>query len=223
MPALPLSSADGPGDSAGESDEVVVEGSGGLSEVDDDDSLLSDSDVGASEASAAEELVSSEEAPPLSGEADASDGEVELEGLDSEPLGEPDGDFPDEPPDSEVGASEGVASDLPDGAGDDLGGDPFAGGDDEGALSDLPGVDEEAGDFDGDDDEEPLEPDDDFGEAAGASEAYATTAAAARRTAARARARAMVLRALPCGFPCGVTARGVAAALYRRRRGGARR
>jgi hypothetical protein len=99
----------------------------------------------------------------------------------------------DAEPDSEVGASEGVASDLEAGAlaGVALGVAAAFSGDAVGAFSDFSDA---AGAFDGEVDEPEEEP---FGgDAAGASAAKATAAEAMRRTTARARARAMVMRAV---------------------------
>lgn len=205
MLGLPLSwSAAGPGDSAGESEEVWV-GSGGLSA----DAPPASAVDGSSAAPASLAEGSFEVAPPpllLSGDtaASASDGDVEgladdessgaLVGASSDAalsLGEA---APDSDP--EVGASEGDASELEAAEAGALAGVAAPSSDDAvGAFSDLSG--DVLGAFDGVEAEC-------FGEAAGASSAANDTTAEAMTTrkTVRVRARAMVARSI--GFPAGV-------------------
>ena len=198
MPALPLSSAAGPGDSVGVSEAWV--GSGGLSAAGPAAASAVD---GSSAASLLPEGPSAA-AALLSGDAASSD--EDAEGLPDVSLsGAPPGDASDAvlslgeaAPESEVGASEGAVSDL-EAAGVALGvAAACSGGDAAGAFSDFSAA---AGAFDGEADEPEAEC---FGEAAGASAAKATAAEATRRTTARARARAMVGACDPARrFPSG--------------------
>ena len=188
MPALPLSSAAGPGDSAGVSEAWV--GSGGLSAA----GPAAASAVDGSSAAAAASLLPegpSAAAALLSGDAAASSDEDAEGPPDVSLSGAPPGDASDAvlslgddaAPDSEVGASDGAVSDL-----EAAGVAAACSGDAAGAFSDFSAA---AGAFDGEADEPEAEC---FGEAAGASAAKATLVAAeaTRMTTARARARAMV-------------------------------